>query len=267
MRAAGIALSLGMDVKVADIQGGKDPADLVLANPEDWKNVLRGAKPIVEFELANIIKETPDPRKLPKAIRDRIFPFLVVIESETDRAYFVRLIADKANLPEQAIRDDIRAFVAKQKESAPVSPTTSNTSQNKSAQIDTKRIDLVERRLFGLLDLMKKAAYPKESEYRESAKKIAGSSYEDRWARIEMILSDISFEAENFFGGDQKKWDIYMKDLLINFEEDLINEELVVAMNELRIAEKKGDQAVVAELAKKCQALSIRKASMVKGKG
>ena len=37
MRAANIALSLGMDVKIADIEGGKDPADLVLTDVEAWK--------------------------------------------------------------------------------------------------------------------------------------------------------------------------------------------------------------------------------------
>jgi DNA primase len=51
LRAAGIALSMGMDVKVADIVGGKDPADLVKEDIEKWKQVLRAAKPVIEFEL------------------------------------------------------------------------------------------------------------------------------------------------------------------------------------------------------------------------
>jgi hypothetical protein len=57
-----------------------------------------------------------------------------------------------------------------------------------------------------------------------------------------------------------------MKELLKNFEEDIISDEIVVAMHELKIAEKAGDNEKVMELAKKCQALSIRKAQIGKGK-
>ena len=57
-----------------------------------------------------------------------------------------------------------------------------------------------------------------------------------------------------------------MKELIINFEEDVINQELIVTMNELKIAEKADDQTRVGELAKKCQVLSVRKAEVGKKK-
>ncbi len=87
LRAARIALNLGMDVKIADIEGGKDPADLVLADPEMWKNTLRRSKPIIEFVLDGIMKEKDPPsaswrsgakldsRKLPAIIREKVSAF------------------------------------------------------------------------------------------------------------------------------------------------------------------------------------------------
>jgi ribosomal protein S2 len=77
-------------------------------------------------------------------------------------------------------------------------------------------------------------------------------------------MSDLLFEAESFFGTSQERWGIHMKELLFNFEEDVLNEELIGTMQELRMAEKAGDQARVAELATKCQVLSIRKAEILK---
>ncbi|HEY4504008.1 MAG TPA: DNA primase, partial [Candidatus Paceibacterota bacterium] len=69
MRSAGIALFLGMDVKIVDLPEGKDPADLVLYNPEEWKNVLRKAKPVIEFQLDGVMNEVKekklDLRKIP----------------------------------------------------------------------------------------------------------------------------------------------------------------------------------------------------------
>jgi len=55
-----------------------------------------------------------------------------------------------------------------------------------------------------------------------------------------------------------------MNELVANFEEDLINQELIETMGKLRAAEKAGDNALVAEMANKCQVLSMRKAEMGK---
>jgi hypothetical protein len=123
----------------------------------------------------------------------------------------------------------------------------------------TKRFDLVERRLFGLLHLMEMNKAPGAVDYKEKVKKVCGDSYEERVNRLSPILGDLSFEAESLYGDDNSKWTMHIKELLINFEEDMINEELIITMGKLRTAEKEGNTAMVAEMAKKCQVLSIRK--------
>ncbi len=268
MRAAGIALSLGMDVKIADIQGGKDPADLVLANPEDWKNALRTAKPVIEFEINNVIKEVTEPRKVPKAMRDRVFPFIASIESETDKAFFVKMVADRADIAEQAVWDDVRTIAKKMQEEVrkDTDVRVTSSAQKNSPVSPVRRIDLVERRMLGLLDLMKRAGHPTAADISERIKKIAGEKYPEMIARAEQTDSELAFEAEAFFGADAAKWDAHMNDLIANFEEDLVAQELISAMNELRHKEREGDHAAVAELAKKCQVLSIRKADLAKSR-
>ncbi|MDB5238848.1 MAG: dnaG [Candidatus Parcubacteria bacterium] len=272
MRASGIALSLGMDVKVCDIQGGKDPADLVRGNPEDWKNALRAAKPVVEFELGNVMRETADPRKVPKAIRDRVLPFVVNLESATDKAYAVRLIADKANLPEQALWDDVHAAEAKLKADGSASsasirqPAPKASAAAPSVSTAATRIDLVERRMFGLLELMEKSQSANAPGYRTRIEKIAGDTYAARVERIRPLMSDVLFEVDTLFGKDISRWDLHMDDLIVNFERDMLNAELLDTMAKLRAAERAGDNATVSELAKKCQELSMRKAEIGKGK-
>lgn len=264
MRAAGIALSLGMDVKIADIVGGKDPADLVLENPELWKAVLRATKPVIEFEIGNVLKEETEPRKVPKALRDRVFPFIALIDSETDKAFFIRMVSDRAGLPEQAVWDDVKSIAAKIAAETGKSEPARQAPRTASRGETSRRIDLVERRMFGLLDVLKKAQHPKLVEYTAQIEKIAGDSYAERAARAEAQMGELSFEAESFFGAQPDMWDNHMRDLIVNFEEDLVSEELVKTMADIRQKEHAGDSAAVAELAKKCQVLSIRKAEIAK---
>ncbi len=283
MRAvATTALSLGMSVKIADIEGGKDPADLVLTDPENWKNVLRNAKHVIEYEMANVLKEVIDPHKLARAMRDRVFPYLAIIESEMDKAFFVKAMSDRAHLTEQAVWEDLKKFekvlaasAGKRPQDTP-SASAEAASGSPSPSLSPKRpsnifpadaayrIDIIERRMFGLLELIEKKVPEDAKKYRAEIKKIATDSYEERMERIEPIISDLVYEAEAFFGTDEKNWDRHMKELIVNFEENAISDELLASMNELRIAEKAGEMKKVAELAKKCQVLSMRKAEVAK---
>ncbi len=302
MRAvAATALSMGMSVKIADIEGGKDPADLILKDPESWKNVLKNAKHVIEFELGNIMKETKDPHVLGRVVKERLFPFLSKIDSEMDKAYFIKVIGEQTKLNEQSVWEDLRKFektnknnqtslLRSQKASyegqanTPTSPLRGYEGQgnnqpaqdirsgqsgsgfngNEKSNSVVPRIDLVERRMFGLLTLMESVNEGAAVQFREEIKKIADASYEERIRRIEPLLADLSFEAETFYGTEKDRWDVHMKELISNFEEDIINQDLILTMGELRKAESAGDNSKVAELAKKCQVLSIRKAEVGK---
>ena len=277
-RAAGIALSLGMDVKMADIVGGKDPADLVKENPDVWKDILRATKPVVEFELMNVMRDEKDARKLPRALRERVFPLLASIDSRTDQDYFVKMIADKSNIDAGAIWEDLRTVRKRLESEVEASANTgsvgSRSPTKSSSQAPSKfgdsgfnkqnHNDLVERRMFGLLNLIKKQDEVKYNEYYVRIEKLAGDTFKSRMERINRDIDDMSFEAESLYGSDHEKWDVHMKELVFNFSIDIVNEELIKAMQELKIAEKAGDQAGVVELAKKCQVLSIHKAEIVK---
>lgn len=116
--------------------------------------------------------------------------------------------------------------------------------------------------MFGLLDIMDKAKHPGVEAYREEIKKICGDTYVARMEKIKPLLGDFSFEAEAFYGDKPDRFDIHLRELITNFEGDLINLDLIQAMSELRAAERAGNQVLLTELAKKCQALSIRKAEI-----
>ena len=279
LRASGIALSLSMDVKIADIVGGKDPADLVKEDIEKWRQTLKDAKPVIEFELDNVIREVSDSRKLIKAITDRVLPLVARIDSSTDQSHFISMIADKAKIQADLLWKDLNVVAKRIKEAEMtanpnVAANTFTSPVNTIAKAKTssemgKRVDLIERRLFGLIFLMEKEGLNDQvSSINDQVKKMAGDSYSSRLKSAEENIGDLMFEAESFFGSvageNGKNWDKSAKELLKNFEEDILSDEIVNTMHELKIAEKAGNQEKVMELAKKCQALSIRKATLNK---
>ncbi len=249
LRAAGIALGMGMDVKIADIVGGKDPADIIKEDPVHWREVLKSTKPVIEFELSNVLLEVKDQRLIARSLQERVFPLLANVEKQTDQDYFVRMIADRAHIQASSIWDDLR--VLKKRQDSEMVVNQKNEIIPKTSSEIAKRIDLVERRMFGLLALMEAAQLPEALSHREKIKKIAGTSYDSRVVRIQPILADAAFESESFFGNKPERWNIHMNEFLLNFEEDVLAEELVATMQELRLAEKAGDQAKVSELATK----------------
>ncbi len=278
MRAAGIALGMGMDIKIADIVGGKDPADLVKDDVEKWRNTLKSAKPVIEFELDNVVREVSDQRKLSKAIQERVLPLIAKMESASEQSHFIQMVSDRAKMTADIIWQDLKIVQKRLKDTAfsNVSATSSSNAAmpnigNKRPEANvrtsfeqTKRIDIVERRLFGLLYLMEKDNKELAEKYLIQLKKIVGDSYEERASRAKTLANDLLFEAEEFFGAVRDSWDKQAGILLSNFEEDLVNEEIIRTMQELKIAENNKDKELLGELVKKCQALSMRKAEIGK---
>ncbi len=266
MRSASIAMGLGMDVKIADLPEGKDPADLVLSNPEEWKNVLRNSKPVVEFQLDTVLKQNLDPRKLPKALLDNVFPFIAPITGAMEKAHYIKLIKEKTGLAEESIKEDL--IKVESNLNSPIkqndSSVINNNSQSKSSDI---RINSIARKLFGLLWLLQKNNKINIDNYIDNIKKFNSQKFDEMMSILSSYKDEISMEAEVLYGGkQQKELDEDLIELMINFEEDIIRQEFAHAMSELGKAERAKDVNMANELIKKCQVLSIRISELSKRK-
>src|SRR3989344_7705353 len=60
LRSASLALGSGMEVKIAALPPGTDPAELILKDKEDFKKCLRSSSHIIDFYLEAILKEKTD---------------------------------------------------------------------------------------------------------------------------------------------------------------------------------------------------------------
>ena len=107
-RSATIGMSLGMDVKVVDIEGGKDPADIIKEFGKDaWSKALREAEHVILFYAKKIKNSTKDERDLGRRIKEELLPDLSVIESEIEKSYFIKKISEITAIEEKYIVADL----------------------------------------------------------------------------------------------------------------------------------------------------------------
>lgn len=128
-RAARVCLAAGLNVKVARIAEGKDPADLIrLQGTEVWSTTIRDSKDIITFLLDVLEAHTPERDKFRRLIEQVVFPFLSDVQSPIAREQYVREIATRLGVSEKAVVDAV----------AKVPRTPEARSQPLSAEVSKK---------------------------------------------------------------------------------------------------------------------------------
>lgn len=107
-KSAELAMGLGLEVKIARLPEGDDPAEVAKSSPEKWKNILREAKPAIEHFLDLIQEGEKDPRKVSKLIGAKILPLISLLESSMEKSHFISLIAKRTGIKEEIVWEDLR---------------------------------------------------------------------------------------------------------------------------------------------------------------
>lgn len=121
-RAANVLLPRGIDLKVARIHGGKDPADLVREDPKLLRQDIGNARHVIEFLLDILKEESKDERMYKIRARDEILPFVLEIESPIERDHFAGVIAAAIGTTTDAIRTEIARLENEKKREALARP-------------------------------------------------------------------------------------------------------------------------------------------------
>ncbi|MDD5068190.1 MAG: toprim domain-containing protein, partial [Candidatus Pacebacteria bacterium] len=246
-KSARVALSLGMEVKMVEIKSGKDPADLILSNPEDWKVAVGEAIHIIDFLLHKVMKDEKDERQLGKEIRKKVLPYVISLESRIEQSHFVRKISEATNIPEDAIWEDLKKTEGIKEENA-------EELKSEKKKEESHRKNKIEEKLVGLI--LWQEGLPKSVidtvEVRKEFERIAGKNELKRFEESKEEKNRVIFEAETFFSGAMNL-EKDLKELIFNLKEDYLKAEFAKTMNELVQAEKDKSSEKAAELLKKCK--------------
>lgn len=98
-KGAELMLRRGLDVKVAELPLGKDPADIISENPNDFKKVIGESVHVIEFLLHVLRREIKDDRSFKLKTQQEIYPFILLLPSRVEQYSFVEIVSKNTSVP------------------------------------------------------------------------------------------------------------------------------------------------------------------------
>lgn len=216
-RASMIAFSLDMQVKIANLNDGRDPADIIKNNKEEWKNIIKGAKHIISFEIDKMCVESNDQKVWGRKIREIIFPYLNNIKSKIEQSIYLKEIHDKTGITESAIHIDFENY---QRQNLVV------VEEQKKGKIKTiSRITLLEKQFFSIIFLLEnddKTKSKAEKYIKEVIDKIGEKVFKDILNRYELYKDIMVIEAEIWYGREINSIEKDLEEIILNLEEEIL---------------------------------------------
>ncbi len=222
-RSATIALALDMQVKVAVMPEGKDPADIIFENPDSWKEYIRKSVNIISFHIDRITRSTTDTRIRGKKVRDIVFPFLAMIKSAIEKSAYITEISSKIGLPERAILEDFESYLQTRTKEVDVPAIKKDSAPPKEKQ--SRRQDL-ENRLFSIIfwqgDTGEKSERIKEL-CDHFKTEVGAEEFESMYQSYQPFSDSLAFEAETWYGSKTDTLSRDTEELLLNLEEEILH--------------------------------------------
>lgn len=106
-KGADLMLRRGLDVKVAELPLGKDPADIIQESKEEFKRVIGKSVHVIEFLLHVLRREISDDRSFKRKVRDEVLPFILLLPNRIDQEHFVKKVAQTIDSTTDAVRFEL----------------------------------------------------------------------------------------------------------------------------------------------------------------
>ncbi len=146
-RAVDIAEKRGLEIKVVQIEGGKDPDEIARNTPGKWKEMVNEAVGVYEFVLMRALaKHDITQIEGIKKITEEVIPFLSKIENSVVREVWIKKLAEKIGVEPTVVKSEMARGQANTK-----SLTYAIKKEEGLEPIDGKIEKLTKRLIGGLL--------------------------------------------------------------------------------------------------------------------
>lgn len=252
-RGIEIADKAGLNIKVIQLEEGKDAADAISSDPQIWQKAQEGAVPIYDYYIASIAKryDVKNPMDL-KKIGEELIPVWAKISDDLVREHYIQKLASFLKTDEKILRDAIdRLSKTPQK----ISGVFRQSSIQDNVVSAKSRRELLEEYLIALLlhppeDLIFVPTFPETLFLAEKWRQI--------YVLLFLYLDSVSFKSKSFdikeFTGDLPKELLSEVDRLYLTE---LDSKLSDGKNWL-----KEEEGVVSELKKALIKASLEKLSL-----
>ena len=266
LRAAIVALRVGLDVRIARLPTEKDPADLCIENKSAYLEAITKAEHVIDFALGTAMRASTDKRQQEKLIVTNVLPYVKALESAVEQGHFLSRIASQSKIREDDLRAELKRLPSSNA-SVPVGQIAKNTPTPKST-----REPVVVRQLFGIMFLLEQGLPDKKLSVSatvspefikgEIVRIVGKDGAETLIKRFKDQKNELLFESERAYtASDFIESDI--KELLKRLEIEQLERQYTETADALAIAERERDEGKTAELLQICKQVS-KKLSMLK---
>jgi DNA primase len=119
-------------IKVIALPDGKDPDEVIQANPDQWRALVAGARPVMDFYITALTADLDlrDAKGKAEAVA-RLTPLVAQIANPVERAHHIQQIARLVNIEEHIIREAIPTQARAKKTPRPVAvPHEASTKED-----------------------------------------------------------------------------------------------------------------------------------------
>lgn len=250
-RAIELIQVAGLNVKIAKLPTGQDPADVIKNDPQIWLSAIKEAKHHIDFLIDALQAEGKTGLELSRSVNDIVLPAIKVLGKKMEQAHFVAKLSLLLGIGEESIWSDLSALRIETAD-RPTFPVENLVVPKKTKQ------SVILDRIFGLIfwleETNQKPVDPVTLTDRLK-ENLGPETYETERQAREIQSGQLAMEAEFFFQGSSRLApDI--DDLFNNLTADDLREQLREAMSALKRAELSGDQAELDKWLKRCQAIT-----------
>lgn len=100
-------LAQGMNIKIITLPHGKDPDDCLRQNPEDFRQAVENAQPMLEYYFQKTSAGL-DLNKLENKIlvRDKMFAMIALVPNKSDQGHWLKRVSEELDFAETDIREE-----------------------------------------------------------------------------------------------------------------------------------------------------------------
>jgi len=242
------ALSLGFSIKIITFSGGKDPADIVFKDPEQWKEIVKGGREFLTYSISKSKKEhSPTSPVGKKEIAKEILPLIKALANDIEQSHWVNELAQLLGVDERYLYEALKktkSTIVRKKEKDVIKEL------NKE---EKSRRDVLEEDLVTLIIKYPQALKKQLAEFngkivsnqnlRESLEKFIKHPDVKTIAQDE-VLGYLSLNADHnkLYDGLKKEEAIYELGIIIGvIRGEEVKKEQIEIVNKIREAEKSGN--------------------------
>lgn len=247
----------GLEVRIAKLPSGNDPADLINKDPALWHKAVDEAKHYIDFMIDACLEKGDKGLDLNLAINQNVLPYVKTLEKKMEQAHFVSKIANLLQISEDAVWSDLANIHVEENEESDKKPVLVEGVSSKSSPLS-----IIEERIWGLFFLLQNQdAKTEENQAFQELLKV--ENFVKNRGDYEVKREQLVFSAELLFPNPNERPNEF-ESLLVRWKEVNLKNELTEALKEVQLAERRGDANHLASLLKRCQELSLEINSLKK---